>query len=182
MPLFQACTNCGSQIHVRKLTCPCGHVFRGSKPLTVRSSSRKSDVSTTRALETEKQTAKRRLRIVEYEDVKSIAMCWEGSETHPIEDLQNVKKPPVNAAVAEEASCITLHNPKIAAVFKLETFFKCLRCGSRTEPAKGNEVRCCNRDCGILNNATFCDKFSSAEVLVVEGQRKIPLYIRNFSQ
>ncbi len=89
--------------------------------------------------------------------------------------LQNVKKPPVNAAVAEEASCITLHNPKIAAVFKLETFFKCLRCGSRTEPAKDNEVRCCNRDCGILNNATFCNKFSSAEVLVVEGQRKIPL-------
>ncbi len=60
MPLFQACTNCGSQIHVRKLTCPCGHVFRGSKPLTVRSASRKSDVSTTRASETEEQTAKRR--------------------------------------------------------------------------------------------------------------------------
>jgi len=27
MPLFQACSNRGSQIHVRKLACPCGHVF-----------------------------------------------------------------------------------------------------------------------------------------------------------
>ena len=60
MPLFQACSNCGSQIHVRKLACPCGHVFRGSKPLTIRSASRKSDVIATRALESEEQTAKRR--------------------------------------------------------------------------------------------------------------------------
>ena len=37
MPLFRACPNCGSQIHVRKLACPCGHsVFRGSKLLTTR--------------------------------------------------------------------------------------------------------------------------------------------------
>ena len=36
MPLFQACSNCGSQIHVRKLACPCGHVFRGSKLLTIK--------------------------------------------------------------------------------------------------------------------------------------------------
>ena len=60
MPLFRACPNCGSQIHVRKLACPCGHVFRGSKPLTTRNASRKSDVSAARALETEQQTAKRR--------------------------------------------------------------------------------------------------------------------------
>ena len=53
MPLFRACPNCGSQIHVRKLACPCGHsVFRGSKPLTTRNASRKSDVGAARALET----------------------------------------------------------------------------------------------------------------------------------
>ena len=61
MPLFRACPNCGSQIHVRKLACPCGHsVFRGSKPLTTRNASRKSDVGAARALETDEQTAKRR--------------------------------------------------------------------------------------------------------------------------
>ena len=60
MPLFRACPNCGSQIHVRKLACLCDHVFRGSKPLTTRNASRKSDVSAARALETEEQTAKHR--------------------------------------------------------------------------------------------------------------------------
>ena len=60
MPLFQACPSCGSQVHARKLACPCGHVFRGSKPLTTKNASRKSDVSAVRALETEEQTAKRR--------------------------------------------------------------------------------------------------------------------------
>ena len=57
---FRACPNCGCQIHVRKLACPCGHVFRGSKPLTTRNASRKRDVSAARALETEEQTAKHR--------------------------------------------------------------------------------------------------------------------------
>jgi len=36
MLLFQVCFNCGSQIHVRKLACLCGHVFRGSKLLTIK--------------------------------------------------------------------------------------------------------------------------------------------------
>lgn len=96
----------------------------------------------------------KRFRIVEYENVKSIAMCWEGSEVLPIEYLKNVVNPPVDAAVVQ-GSCITLHKPKIAAIFKLETFFKCLRCGSRTEPAQCDEVRRCNQDCGILNNSTL---------------------------
>ena len=60
MPLFWACPNCGSQIHVRKLACLCGHVFHRSKPLSTRNASRKGDVSAARALETEEQTAKRR--------------------------------------------------------------------------------------------------------------------------
>ena len=41
----------------------------------------------------------KRFHIVEYENVKSIAMCWEGSEVFPIEDLKNVVNPPVDAAV-----------------------------------------------------------------------------------
>ena len=38
---FQACPNHGSQIHARKLACPFGYVFRGSKPLTTKNVSRK---------------------------------------------------------------------------------------------------------------------------------------------
>ena len=68
----------------------------------------------------------KRFHIVEYENIKSIAICWEGSKVFPIEDLKNVVNPPIDAAVVE-ASCITLHKPKIAAIFKLETFFKCLK-------------------------------------------------------
>ena len=67
-------------------------------------------------------------RIVEYKNIKSIAMCWEGSKVLPIEDHKIVINPPINAAVVE-ASCITLHKPKIAAVFKLETFFDVLDVG-----------------------------------------------------
>ena len=79
---FQACPNHGSQIHARKLACPFGYVFRGSKPLTTKNVSRKvmlvqqeqtaeeqtakcrkSDrecAVETRALETKEQTAKHR--------------------------------------------------------------------------------------------------------------------------
>ena len=57
---FWACPGCGSQIHVRKLACLCGHVFHGSKWLTTRNASRKSDVSAARALEIKEQAAKRR--------------------------------------------------------------------------------------------------------------------------
>ena len=111
-------------------------------------------------------------RIIEYENVKYIiAMCWEGSEATLIEDLEGVVTS-VDPAVTK-AECTILKQPKIAAVFKLETFFKCLQCGSRTEPADGNETRCCNKDCGILNDSTFCEKFISAEVLVVDGDNRI---------
>ena len=116
----------------------------------------------------------KQFRIVEYENVKSIAMCWEGSETLSIEELENVVDLPVIAAVVKE-DCISLQNPEIAAVYKLEAFFKCLRCGSRTEPAKLDEARCCNQECGILNKSIFCDSFRSVEVLFVKGCRRIAL-------
>ena len=60
MPFFRACPNYGSQIHDKKLACMCRHVFRGTKPLTTRNASRKSDVSAARALETKERTAKHR--------------------------------------------------------------------------------------------------------------------------
>lgn len=107
-------------------------------------------------------------RVVEYE---YIAMCWSRSEIQSIEPVESA----VDSVGVAEENCITLCNPRIAAVFKLENFFKCLRCGSRTEPAEGSEVRCCNRDCSILNESSFCDSFSSAEVLVVEGKNRVCL-------
>lgn len=112
-------------------------------------------------------------RIIEYESIKYVAMCWNGSETHIISDLKDTVAPPNDDII----DCITINNPQIAAVYKLETFFKCLRCGSRTEPGSGilNEARCCNKECGILNNTTFCEKLTSTEILVINQHHKIVL-------
>ena len=107
----------------------------------------------------------KKFRGTEYESSKSISLCWEGSEAQPIEEIENAVSPPTNSAVPEPKS-ITIPKPQIAAVYKLETFYKCLRCGSRTEPASCNELRCCNKECGILNNSKFCDNFNLAEILV----------------
>ena len=101
-------------------------------------------------------------------------MCWDGSETQVIANLKDTVIPPTDPTI-NEINCVTLHDPKIAAVYKLETFFKCLRCNSRTEPAQLKEVRCCNKECGILNDSTFCETFSSAEILVVKDHRRITL-------
>lgn len=112
-------------------------------------------------------------RIAEFEKEKFIAMWWEGSEIHRIEELENTVDPPLDAAVVA-AKCITLQNPRIAAVCKLEKVFKCLKCGSDTEPAQTNEVRC---KCGTLNNSTYCDSICSAEIVIIDGDRKIPLIV-----
>ena len=45
-------------------------------------------------------------RIVEYENIKSIAMCWKGSKVLPIEDLKNVVDPPIDAAVVEATASL----------------------------------------------------------------------------
>ena len=57
-------------------------------------------------------------------------MCWDRSEVNIVEDLRNA----IDVAEAEVdlMECI-MELPVIAAVYKLETTFKCLRCGSRTE-------------------------------------------------
>lgn len=115
--------------------------------------------------------------IVEHEMVKSVAMCREGSETLPIAQIQNIVDPPNVQGDVDTTDIITLQSPRIASDYKLENFFKCLRCSSRTEPAASEfaEVRCCNSECGILNNSTFCDTFTLVKVLVIAGPRKIVL-------
>ena len=115
----------------------------------------------------------KKFRITEYE---GISLCWEGSEAQPIEEIENTVAPPANSTILEPKST-TISKLQIAAVYKLETFYKCLRCGSRTEPISSIEVKCCNKECGILSNSTFCDNFSSAEILVVhEGQKIVTAF------
>ncbi len=68
----------------RKLACSCGYFFRGSKPLTTRNASKKSDVSAARALETEEQTVQHRksdrervkeTRALETEELCPVSLC-----------------------------------------------------------------------------------------------------------
>ena len=98
-------------------------------------------------------------------------MCWEGSEVLPIEKLSNTVNLPEHQMQSYADKVVTLVNPTIATVYKVETFYKCLRCSS-TDPSSETETRCCNAQCGILNNKTFCEKFSSLEILVIYGTAK----------
>ena len=68
----------------RKLACPCGYLFRGSKPLNTRNATKKSDASAARALETEEQTDKHRksdrervkeTRALEAEELCPVSQC-----------------------------------------------------------------------------------------------------------
>ena len=63
MPFSKSCPSCGGEVHVRKLVCQfCGCVLRSSKPLvnTIKLKTRSAASQVLkRALETEKETAKR---------------------------------------------------------------------------------------------------------------------------
>ena len=52
MPLCKACHGCGDIVHIRKVSCSCGHVFatKHNKPLLT--SSRKHTLRSFRAIET----------------------------------------------------------------------------------------------------------------------------------
>lgn len=94
-------------------------------------------------------------------------MCWEGSEFKEIEEMENMVDLPADQAIDVEP--VVLKSLKIAAVYSLENFYKCLRYSSRTEPWSETESRCCNTQCGILSNSSFCEKFSTAEILIIHG-------------
>ena len=55
-------------------------------------------------------------------------MCWEESEV--IEKLNNTVDVPENQMQSYNHNVVTLLNPTIAALYKVETY-KCLRCSSR---------------------------------------------------
>ena len=56
MPLCKACPGCGGMVHIRKVSCSCGHVFV-AKHLTP---SRKHTLHSSRAIETVEKAADRR--------------------------------------------------------------------------------------------------------------------------
>lgn len=109
-------------------------------------------------------------RIVEYKEERYIGMCWDGSLVNEIDDLTDAID--ISVAEVDRMECV-MEAPVIAAVYKLETTFKCLRYGSRTEGGLGEAVaRCRNVQCGVLNNTKLCDKFTSAELLMVSNSEK----------
>ena len=60
MPLCKACPGCGGIVHIRKVSCSCGHVFatKHNKPLLT--SSRKHTLRSFRAIETDEKASERR--------------------------------------------------------------------------------------------------------------------------
>ena len=58
MPLCKACHGCGGMVHIRKLSCSCGHVFAKHKHLLT--PSRKHTLHSFRATETVEKAADRR--------------------------------------------------------------------------------------------------------------------------
>ena len=79
-------------------------------------------------------------------------MCWEGSEVKQIPELEDV----MPTETIDNPDMRTIKNCKIAAEYKLESVYKCLRCSSTTEVGQDlSDARCCNPQCGMLNNITF---------------------------
>ena len=60
MPVTRQCTKCDSKVHIRKLVCQCGNVFRRSKPLTATLEARKHYAGSKGSTESEEQAIKRR--------------------------------------------------------------------------------------------------------------------------
>lgn len=110
-------------------------------------------------------------RVVEYEQRRYLGMCWDGSNVNEVDDLSNAIDISAGTAEVNLMDCV-MEAPGIAAVYRLETTYKCLRCGSRTEPGGvAGEARCSrSTQCGILNKTDFCEKFIMAELLVVSTQ------------
>ena len=59
MPLYKACPGCGGMVHIRKVSCSCGHVFV-AKHKQLLTPSRKHTLHSSRAIETVGKAADRR--------------------------------------------------------------------------------------------------------------------------
>ena len=115
-------------------------------------------------------------RVAEYSNVKYLAMSRELSEILPTEDITDtVQLSPTHTAT--NSTSITIENPRIAAVYKLETIKMCIRCHSRVEPEAPPLGRCTKQGCYTLQDYTLCDSSKVAELLVLDdAANKITLY------
>ena len=60
MPLCKACPGFGGMVHIRKVSCSCGHVFVAKQNKRLLTSSRKHTLRSFRAIETDEKSAERR--------------------------------------------------------------------------------------------------------------------------
>lgn len=114
-------------------------------------------------------------RVAEYDDVKYLAMCREFSEVLPTQDITDTVEPSPTQTTTD-SNFITIDNPKVAAVYKLEMFKMCIRCHSRVEPGVPPLGRCSKTGCAILQDYTLCETSNIAELLMMDGVNKICLY------
>ena len=74
--------------------------------------------------------------------------------------------------VTSDNTHITIKTPRIAAVYKLQSFKMCIRCHSPVEPEIAPLGRYTKKECGILQDYTLCDTTTVAELLIVDGTKK----------
>ena len=110
------------------------------------------------SLEEGKSYSLQSFRIAEYDGEKYLAMCQDGSKIVISKDIVDAKKP-----VVVDSSIVEVNNPKIVAVYKLESFKACLRCQSRVEPRSPPFGRCI--ECGVLQNYDFCTASTIAQLV-----------------
>ena len=96
-------------------------------------------------------------------------MGREVSEVLPTQDITDtIELSPTDTAT--DNTSVTIENPRIAAVYKLETFKMCIRCHSRVESEVTPLGRCTKQgratlqDCIIL----LCDTSNVAELFVID--------------
>ena len=125
-------------------------------------------------LEEQRSYILKTFRVSEYEDNKYLAMVRD-SEIVPTDDITDaVELEPV--PLATESTYTSITNPRIAAVYKLQSFKICIRCHSPVEPQAAPLGRCTKSDCGILQDYTLCDTTNVAELLVIDGAKKLILF------
>ena len=114
-------------------------------------------------------------RIAEYDNMKYLAMSRETSEVLPTDDIVDAVQLSPTQAITDN-TFVNIKNPRIAAVYKLESFKMCIRCRSRVEPGMAPLGRCTRYECAVLQDYTLCDTSSVAELLVMDGFKKLCLY------
>lgn len=116
-------------------------------------------------------------RVAEYDGVKYLAMSRE-SEVVPSDDITDAVEPQPTEAMTD-STFVTIKKPKIAAVYKLQSFKMCVRCRSPVEPGIPPLGRCSKADCGILQDYTLCETTNVAELLIVDSSTKLCLFAFN---